>query len=117
MAQSAFPISTFVLPNGNPVALGWITLHLNKDCQYTTGGTPGQVGSRIKVRVNLDANGDIEGAPVFWPNSELLPNDSVYIMSVYREDGQLVLGPVEVTVGPTTGVLGFGVAFGSSFGS
>lgn len=117
MAQTAFPITTFVLPNGSPVALGWITLHLNKDCQYTATSGAGQVGSRIKIKVNLDSNGDIEGAPVFWPNSELLPNDSVYIMSVYRADGQRVLGPVDVTVGPTAGALGFGVAFGSSFGS
>lgn len=95
------------------MALGWIILHLNKDCLSPTG----QVGSKPKIKINLDVNGQLDGAPLFWPNSELMPNDSVYILSVYTSVGQRVLGPVEITVGPSSVLFGFGTEFGGSFGS
>ena len=112
MAQSPFPIAQFVYANTLPVADGFVVVQLSKDCKSSGG----QVASRIKVRLLLNSSGNIINDPLFYPNSELQPNDSVYIYSVYNSDGHRVLGPVTILIGESTGT-GFGLAFGSSFGS
>jgi hypothetical protein len=118
MALSPLTIANWYLTGGNtsvepPVALGEVTLHLNKDCTSPTG----PVSAKIKSVFALDVNGAPVGSPLFWPNSELVPNDSVYIMNVYAADGQPIGGPVPITVGPSSSGTGFGESFGSSFGS
>lgn len=113
MSQVVFPITTFQYSSTQPVANGYMIIHLNKDCAITGNG--GQISARIKIRVPLDAGGEVAEV-LFWPNVELNPSDSVYVYSVYNKDGQRVLGPLSIIIGLVSG-LGFGVAFGSSFGS
>lgn len=112
MAQSSFPISFFVYANTLPVANGSVVIQTNKDVQIPSIG---QISSRIKIRVLLDENGEMLGAPLFWPNSELNPTDSYYIYSVYTAKGQRIVGPEAITLG--IGLTGFGQSFGTSFGS
>lgn len=113
MALSALPITNFYYLNGLPVAGGEVKVHLNKDCT----GPNGQVSAKIKSVITLDSNGAPENAPLFWPNAQLSPNDSVYILNVFGPNGNLIAGPIPVSVGPSASQTGFGVAFGSSFGS
>lgn len=113
MALSALPITNFYFIDETPVAGGEVTVHLNKDCT----GPNGQVSAKIKSVVTLDTNGAPEDAPLFWPNAQLSPNDSVYIINVYGPLGNLIAGPLPVTVGPSASQSGFGTAFGSAFGS
>jgi hypothetical protein len=112
MAQSSFPISIFTYANTLPVANGYIVIQTNKDVQIPSTG---QISSRIKVTVRLDQFGQILNDPVFWPNSELNPNDSYYIYSVYTVLGQRIVGPEAIQIG--IGLTGFGQSFGSSFAS
>lgn len=112
MAQSSFPISFFVYANTLPVANGSIVIQTNKDVQIPSIG---QISSRIKLRFSLDENGEIVGAPLFYPNAELNPTDSYYIYSIYTDKGQRVIGPEFITIG--LGLTGFGQSFGTSFAS
>lgn len=114
MAQSPFPITTFQFGNTLPVAQGYLQVHLSKDCSLNTT-TFGQIAARIKVKVKLNTEGVPDSTVLFWPNSELLPNDSSYIYSVYTQDGQLVLGPQSIIIAPGGGT-GGGMAFGQGFG-
>lgn len=111
MAQGLFPITTYQLADTTPVANGYLIINLSKDATASTG----PIGSKIKVKVLLDANGKITGAPQFWPNQQLSPSDSVYIVVVYNSQAERIAGPLNVVVVPTA--TGFGLAFGSSFGS
>ena len=117
MSQVTFPLTTFVLGNTLPVASGYMQIHLSKDCAIQAN--QGQIAYRRRVRVPLDINGNVSQDFTFWPNIQLSPNDSVYVYSVYTADGQKVLGPVSIVIPPASGQggLGFGEAFGSSFGS
>lgn len=115
MPQMSFPLSTFQHSDTTPIANGYLEIHLNKDCAIQ--GNSGQISSRRKVRLQLTANGTITVASQFWPNAELVPNDSVYIFSVYTQDGQRVIGPLAVTIAENGTGLGFGSAFGASFAS
>lgn len=113
MAQVLFPITTFQFASTEPVANGYMIIHLNKDCAITGNG--GQVSARIKIRVPLSSGGEL-AETFFWPNSELVPSDSVYVYSIHKQNGQRVLGPLSITIGLAGGI-GFGIAFGSSFAS
>jgi hypothetical protein len=113
MAQESFPIQTFVLGNGDDVADGWITVHLSNDAASSSG----QVSARIRSEVMLGTIGEILDNPQFWENSSLTPNDTQYILEVFNSNGLRICGPIPVTVGPSASQSGFGVAFGSSFGS
>lgn len=112
MAQTPFPVSVFEYANTQPVALGYVVVNLNKDCLSPIG----QLSAGVKTRITLNASGTPVNAPTFWPNSQLQPADVLYIYSVYTTLGQRVLGPVSLVIGLTPSQ-GFGVAFGSSFGS
>lgn len=113
MAQEPFPITQFVFANTLPVAKGYLIIQLNKDVLAPTG----QIGSQVKVKVLLDASGEITDSPLFWPNIQLTPNDSLYILNVYTAEGQRVLGPISILLGLTVPPTGFGQAFGSTFAS
>jgi hypothetical protein len=111
-----FPVNQYLLANGKPVANGNLLIHLNKDCRSPSG----QVGSRVKVNVDLGDAGQIASldGPTFWPNSALTPSNAVYILEAFNADGLRVLGPIPVSVSPSPfGNTGFGVSFGTSFGS
>lgn len=115
MPQMSFPLSTFQHSDTTPITNGYLEVHLNKDCAIQ--GNAGQVSSRRKVRVQLSLNGTVSTVPQFWPNSELIPNDSVYIFSVYTKEGQRVIGPLAATIAVNGTGIGFGSAFGASFAS
>jgi hypothetical protein len=113
MAQASFPIQTFLNADGSEVANGWLLIHLSNDA--TTGS--GQIAARVKNEVTLGDIGEILDNPQFWENNSLTPNNTVYFLEVYNSSGLRVCGPIPVTVGPSASQTGFGVAFGSSFGS
>lgn len=112
MPQGPLPTSTYQLADTTPVANGYLIVNLSKDCTASTG----PIGSKVKVKVLLDQNGEVSGAPQFWRNEDLNPDDSYYIVVVYTAIGERVAGPLNILV-VTTGGNGFGAAFGSSFGS
>ena len=113
MALSPLTITNFILANGQPVADGEVLMRLNKDCM----GPVGQVSTRT-VTFALDSAGAPIGPPLFWPNSELVPNDSVYLISVRNAQGERVLQWQAIYVGAgSPPSFGFGSGFGSAFGS
>ena len=112
MALSPLTITNFLLANGLPVAEGEVFIRLDKDCQ----GPDGQVSTRVSSFF-LDTTGAPVGSPEFWPNNELLPNDSAYLMSVKNAQGERILQWQQVFVGPSSSLTGFGESFGTSFGS
>jgi hypothetical protein len=111
--RSPLPITTFYTTDGAPLANGYLLLQINTDVQTPD---PGQLGAQSVTRIQLDEDGTITGSPTFWGNQNLLPANSVYLLSAYTESGQQVLYRILVVVPPGT-VQGFGLAFGSSFGS
>lgn len=112
MSQTNFPIAAFVYANTLPVANGFVVIQTNKDVQIPSVG---QISSRIKVTLDLDENGELINDPLFWPNSELNPNDSYYIYSVYTAKGQRIVGPEALTIG--IGLYGFAQSFATNFAS
>jgi len=113
MPQASFPIQNFQNADGSDVANGYLLIHLSNDASSPSG----QIGARVKSEVALGTLGEILDDPQFWENSSLTPNDTVYFLEVYNSNGLRICGPIPVTVGPSTTSLGFGQAFGSSFGS
>jgi hypothetical protein len=112
MPLSLLPITNFLLASGQPVAGGEVLIRLSKDCM----GPDGQVSTRTSV-VQLDDDGSPIGPPAFWPNSELAPNNSVYWISVKNAQGERILQWQKLLVGVNPALTGFGVSFGTSFGS
>lgn len=112
MALSPLTTTNFLLANGLPVAGGEVFVRLSKDCM----GPDGQVSTRIST-FTLDDDGAPIGSPLFWPNNELNPTDSVYLISVKNAQGERILQWQPVYVGPSSPIPGFGVSFGASFGS
>ena len=85
---------------GNVMANGYVTMQLSADA---VSCTPAQVSSRIRVKIPLDANGNIQGTSggttyAVWGNDNLTPSGSTYAVRVYSASGQLVWGPWDVTV-------------------
>jgi hypothetical protein len=87
MAKVQVDFGVFQDALGHPLALGYLTFRLNTDA--VTSGNQQVVAGRI-VRVDLDVNGLINGAALFWPNTDLTPIDTVYIVKAYKANGQLV---------------------------
>jgi hypothetical protein len=112
MALGPLTITNFITADGLPVADGEVSIRLNKDCM----GPSGQVSTRA-VLFALDSAGAPIGSPLFWPNNQLVPSDSVYIISVRNSEGQRILGPEGIFVGGSGTATGFGASFGASFGS
>lgn len=82
-----FPFTVFVKPDGTPVSNGRAELVLSKD---VNNGSNGCVCASKVVTVQLDDTGAMNPVPNVWPNDGVQPNDTVYILSVYTSDGQLV---------------------------
>lgn len=89
----SFPLTTFQLPSGNPVANGSINVSLNTDGSVNNT----QIQSNGD-NISLNPSGVVVGTPTFWPNADISPPGSYYILSVYTSSGQLVAGPNKVTV-------------------
>ena len=70
---------------GNPLVAGYITFHLNIDA--STGSQ--QVLAGIITKATLDSNGSISGTVYLWPNDQLTPTNTVYIVKVYTNAGEL----------------------------
>lgn len=79
----AFPITTYNLASGSPVAFGTVEIRLNIDGQVKNS----QVKSN-PVIVSLDINGEITGSPVFWKNSDISPPGTYYVFAVYSTTGE-----------------------------
>ena len=93
MSQVSFPITTFQLPNGAPVANGSIIIRLNTD-----GSVSGNSIDSNFAPIALNSSGVITGSPLFWQNSSISPVGTYYILTVYSAQGQKVAGPLKVTV-------------------
>ncbi len=113
MPQASFPIQTFQNADGSEVANGYLLVRLSNDAASSSG----QVSALIKSEMTLGTLGEILNNPQFWENSSLEPSDTVYLLEVYNTNGLRICGPIPVTVGASSSQTGFGVAFGSSFGS
>lgn len=93
MAQTALTVNTFVNPDGSPVANGYIRIRLSQDGSVSSH----QIQSNY-TEIALDSNGTITGSPLFWPNADISPSGTYYILLVYAATGQIVSGPSIVTV-------------------
>ncbi len=93
MARSPLPITNFQTPDGNPVINGYVLIRLNDDGSASSE----QIQSNF-TKLALDSSGNLVGSPLFWPNAEINPTGSYYIIQVYEANGQLVSGPSRVTV-------------------
>ena len=94
MSRQAFPFTTFTDPSGSALSGGYILLEVNEDVQSPSG----LLCRGMTLRGELDVNGALISVPQVWPNSQLLPSDSYYVLRGYTSSGELVLGPMRVTV-------------------
>lgn len=82
---------------GSVLANGYLTMQLSHDEQESVD--PGNVIGGSTRRIPLDANGNINGTVYVWPNDQLNPASSYYIVNAYRRDGvQAWLSPQYQTV-------------------
>lgn len=93
MAKISLPITSFLDGSGMPLANGYLSIRLNID-----GAASSSQLCATLCKLALDANGQVTGTPTFWPNGEILPAGTYYILRVYGQDGQLVSGPNIVTI-------------------
>jgi hypothetical protein len=70
---------------GNPLASGYITFRLSTD--GSVSGT--QVSAGILTKATLDSNGSISGVVYLWPNDQLTPTNTVYVIKAYTMHGGL----------------------------
>jgi hypothetical protein len=78
---------TWQLANGAPLALGYLKIRLNTDAAVLGIGGD-QVTAGTIVTVALDVNGSIAGTVLLWPNDQLTPINTVYIIQAYSASGQ-----------------------------
>jgi hypothetical protein len=93
--QVPFPITTYTDIEGRPLVNGYLLIQLSQDA-YVSPTTV--LCSLSTVKVLLNDLGVITGDYEFWPNSELTPPNTYYTLRAYSSAGQLVLGPLYVTV-------------------
>jgi hypothetical protein len=86
-------LNSYQNADGTPVANGFLLVGLNQ-----TATALGNVISTNKVKVLLDANGDVVGSPDFFPTSSLNPPGTQYFLSIYTATGQLVSGPTILVI-------------------
>lgn len=94
MAQVDFPYTTFSDPLGRPLSNGMAVITLNTDVQSPNG----QLCAGLEVSVPLDSDGEMTSVPQVWQNASLSPTGSVYILRAYSSAGELVFGPMQITV-------------------
>ena len=71
--------------SGHSIGLGYMTFRLSSDA--VVSGV--QISSGILTRASLDAGGNISGTVMLWPNDQMIPSNTVYIVKVYTENGEL----------------------------
>ena len=86
MAQRQIINGGFQDALGNPLNLGYLTMHLNTDA---VTGTNVQICAGRVVLVPLDSSGNVSGVVLIWPNDQLTPTDTVYFVQAYSAQGQL----------------------------
>jgi hypothetical protein len=92
---------------GNTLANGYLVLQLSHDEQESVD--PGQVVSGYTLKVPLDTNGNVAGTVYVWPNDQLSPINSYYIVNAYRSDGTLAWqAPQYQTITSTTSPFNLG---------
>jgi hypothetical protein len=113
--RASLPQTQFTDSEGQPIANGFLSIRINEDAQVPVLLL--QLVAGRAVQIPLDEDGNITGSGVtfLYPNSELSPDDTVYLLSVYSALGQLVSDDVVIVT--SGGSFGFGVSFGSSFAS
>jgi len=90
-----FPITTYTDIEGNPIANGYLIIRLSQDAFVSKANV---VCSQRVVKIPLNSSGQITGSFNFWPNYLLTPSNTYYTLRAYSSAGQLVLGPLYVTV-------------------
>ena len=98
MATNQTITATFVDPQGNPLANGYLVMRLSHDGQ---SATPNQVVSGLTQRVTLNSSGQISPAVAIYSNTGLLPANTFYRITVYAADGTEVI-PVSAVTIPNT---------------
>lgn len=113
--RASLPQTQFTDSEGNPIANGFLSIRINEDAQVPVLLL--QLVAGRAVQISLDEDGNITGSGVtfLYPNSELSPDDTVYLVSAFTADGQLVSDDVVIVTSGGTG--GFGVSFATSFSS
>lgn len=72
---------------GNPLANGYLTFKLTADAQINGVG---QIGAGAITTVPLDATGNATGQQGIWPNDQMVPTDTKYVITAYSAAGQPV---------------------------
>jgi hypothetical protein len=93
MPQVSLPITTFVEPNGQPLANGTLLIRLSQDGNANSTNLCANICS-----IALDAQGNVTGNPLVWPNADITPSGTYYILAAYSAQGELVSGPDSLTV-------------------
>ena len=94
-----FPIvGPFYDPTGKVLNNGSISIRLVFDCNCPCADY--QITGNNHTIIPLDVNGMAPNSPAIQirPNDQLKPDGSYYIIQVYSESGQLVLGPKTLVV-------------------
>jgi hypothetical protein len=74
---------TFQDPAGEPLALGTATFRLSTDAAIDSV----QIAANKVVSVALNSSGSLTAD--FWPNDDMTPEGTVYIVKSYAATGQL----------------------------
>lgn len=72
-------------PLGEPLSGGCVTFRLTTDCTASSV----QISAEQVVTVYLDAFGSVLGNIEMWPNDQLTPSDTYYVIHVYTQQGEL----------------------------
>jgi len=75
---------------GNLLENGYLEMELSQDASITGVGN---ICSGIKIRIQLDANGDAVSGSQAWGNDVMNPPDTFYKVTGYTEEGQPAWGP------------------------
>jgi hypothetical protein len=78
---------TFQAPNGVPLAGGTVVIRLNQDASIGAINGP-QVSANRTTVTTLNSLGSATIS--VWPNDQLFPSGSIYIVRAYSVLGQLV---------------------------
>jgi len=92
-SRVAFPITNFQTPDGNALANGYLRIRLSND-----GTSSGMQIERKFTRIPLDSSGNVTGTPTVYHNSDVLPAGTYYVYLAYTSKGQLVAGPIKLSV-------------------
>lgn len=89
MAQRRIINGAFQNALGAPLNGGSLKIRLNTDAQVGTT----QLFASTVVTVPLDANGNVSGTVLLWPNDQMTPTTAAYVVKAFDAAGQLTWGP------------------------